>query len=351
MQPEGLTDTADIIWNTQLLSTDAAPVKPLGRKRQIERLHTCLAPMRNGETPLNVWLHGPPGSGKTTVARWVASQTCGSGTRVWIHVNCWQHRTFYSVLQAVIDQLKILRAEAQDANLKLERIRQAFRGRTALIVLDEIDRPMPQDREEIIYGLLGLPKTGLVCIANSLRAFAMLDERAKSRLSPVFVEAPAYSVSEIAEILSERARLALAPHSWSRDFIRRIAEASAGDARAAIQALRQAAAAAEELGRAKLEVRFIDDTLRRWQAIHQEARLATLSEHERIIYQLAVEHAPVGTTQLRQLYAAYCNRHHVQPMARRTFSSYLRRLSGGRLLTVMARSRGPGGAIVRPVSG
>ena len=42
------------------------------------------------------------------------------------------------------------------------------------MILDEIDRPTPTQREEILYGLLGLPNASVVCIANSLEACAAL---------------------------------------------------------------------------------------------------------------------------------------------------------------------------------
>ena len=336
-----------IIWDGKLLSDETVAGKPLGREPQIAELHTCVRPMLQGRRPVNAWLHGSPGSGKTTVARWVVDETCSSPVRIGVYVNCWQHRTLYSVLQAIIDELRILRAEAQDTELKFDRIRQALRGRPAVVILDEIDRPMPSQREEIIYGLLNLPNTGVVCLANSRQALATLDERVRSRLSPAVIEFPAYSDEQVAEILADRARHALMHGSWSPDIIRHIAAAAEGDARMAIQALRQAAASAEQTGSEGIDSQSVHHFLRQWQTVQQEAKLAGLSEHERIIQRLVAEHAPVSTTRLRELYIAHCRKHDLAPMARRTFSKYLSRLSACGILEVARQPAGSGGRIVR----
>jgi Cdc6-like AAA superfamily ATPase len=304
--------------------------------------------MLRGEEPMNAWLYGPPGTGKTTVARSVMDDACGSGSqRIGVHVNCWQHRTLYSVLQAIVDELKVLMSEAQDTNFKFDRIRQVFHDRPAVVILDEIDRPMPSQREEIIYGLLNLPRTGLICIANSTRAFAMLDERVLSRLNPVPIEFIEYSSAEIEEILAGRALRALTPGSWTPDHLKSIAAGAGGDARAAIETLRRVAATAEMKGGERLDTRLIDLYSRQHQAIQRTSRFEALSEHEKIIRELAAQHGPLGTTELRRRYGEYCRPHQLQPVATRTFTKYLSRLSSAGVLRISARPMGAGGRIVQ----
>jgi len=262
------------------------------------------------------------------LARWAVQEACGSASsRVAAYVNCWEHRSLYSVLQATIDQLKILGAEAQDTNIKMDRIRQALRGRPFVVILDEIDRPMPAQREEIIYGLLSLPKGALACIANGTHALATMDERVRSRLSPVVIQLSPYSAKELEAILTDRARRALAPDSWTPAVLRRIVAAANGDARAAIQVLRQAAATAEMSGNAKLTTRLVEQCLRPWRLVQQEARIASLSEHEMILFDQAKQQGPLRASELARRYAACCRSRNIQPMARRTFTKYLSRLS------------------------
>jgi orc1/cdc6 family replication initiation protein len=337
-----------IICNGRLLSDENFDGKPLERETQIGRLRACLRPMLRGEEPMNAWLYGPPGTGKTTVARWVMNDVCASGTRrIGVHVNCWQHRTLYSVLQAIIDELNILMSEAQNTNFKFDRIRRVFHDRPAVIILDEADRPMPSQGEEIIYGLLNLPRTGLICIGNSTRALAMLDERVRSRLNPAPIEFLEYSSAEMETILADRAHRALTPGSWKPDDLKSIAAAAGGDARAAIQMLRRVAAAAEMKGSKRLDTRLVDSYSRQHQAIQRTSRLEALSEHEKIIRELAAQRGPLGTTELRRRYGEYCRRHELQPIAKRTFSKYLSQLAAARILNISLRPMAKGGRIVR----
>jgi Cdc6-like AAA superfamily ATPase len=340
-----------LIEDGNLLSTETVAGEPIGRQAQVEKLRTCLAPMLRGEPALNTWVSGPPGSGKMLLARWATQEACGgAGSRVAAYVNCWEHRSLYSVLQAIIDQLRILGAEAQDTNLKMDRVRQALRGRPFVVILDEIDRPMPIQREEIIYGLLSLPKGALACIANGTQALATMDERVRSRLSPVIICLSPYSAKELEAILIDRARQALAPNSWTPAVLKRIAAAANGDARVAIQVLRQAAASAEMSGNTKLTTCLVEQYLRPWCLVQQESRLACLSEHERILLEQAKQHGPLGASELARRYAACCQGRNIRPMARRTFTKYLGRLSAAGLLETCGQIPGPGGRIVSVIT-
>ena len=338
------------IEDGNLLSPETVAGEPIGRRAEIERLKTSLAPVLRGQPPLNAWVCGPSGCGKTLLAQWAVQATCGSAaTRVGVYVNCWQHRSLHSVLGAIIGQLKILGAEAQDTNVKLDRIRQALRGRPFVVILDEIDRPMPAQREEIIYGLLGLPKCALACIAKGTQALAAMDEGVRSRLSPVVIQLPPYSAEELEAILTDRAERALAPNSWTPVVLKRIAAEANGDARMAIQVLRQAAAAAEMSENAKLTPRLVERCLTPWRLVQQETRLAGLSEHERILFDQAKQHGPLRVSELARRYAASCQSRNIRPMARRTFTKYLGRLSAAGLLETSGQQPGPGGRIVRSI--
>ena len=338
-----------LIEDGHLLSPETAAGEPIGRRVKMEALRTCLAPMLRGQPPLNAWLCGPPGSGKTLLARWAVQEVCGAGARLGVYVNCWQHRSLHSVLGAIIGQLKILGAEAQDTNVKLDRVRQALRGRPFVVILDEIDRPMPAQREEIIYGLLGLPKCALACIANGTQALATMDERVRSRLSPVVIQLSPYSAKELEAILADRAQRALAPDSWTPSVLKRIAAEANGDARLAIQVLRQAAVAAEMSGNTKLTPRLVERCLAPWRLVQQEARLAGLSEHEKILVEQSKKHGPLRSSELARRYAACCQSRNIQPMARRTFTKYLSRLSAAGLLETSNQPQGPGGRIIRSI--
>jgi len=327
-------DRNRLIVDGNLLTAEMITDRLVGRQSEFARLQTCLAPLLAGQPPLNVWLFGPSGSGKTTLAQQAVQDACDARSRIGVYVNCWQHRSLHGVLLGIVEELKIARAEDQDTGVKLSRIREVFRGRPAVIVLDDIDRLMPAHRQDIIYGLLTLPKVGLICIANNTAALATLDEPVRSRLGPVIMELRGHSPGELETILADRARRALAPGTWTNAVLRRIAEVANGDARLAVQILRQTAAAAERAGSPRVNCQFAEGLARQWRAIHEEQRLASLTEHERIIHELAKQHMPLGTTELARLYVEYCRGHGLQPMAGRTFRKYLSRLASAGILAV-----------------
>jgi Cdc6-like AAA superfamily ATPase len=101
---------------------------------------------------------------------------------------------------------------------------------------------------------------------------------------------------------------------------------------------------------AKLTTRFVEQCLRPWRLLHQEARIASLSEHEMILFDQAKQQGPLRASELARRYAACCQSRNIQPMARRTFTKYLSRLSAAGLLDVSGRSPGPGGRIVRAIN-
>ena len=337
-----------LIEDGNLLSPETAGGEPIGRHKESGQLQTCLAPVLRGQPPLNAWLCGPPGSGKTLLSRWAVENTCsGTASRLSAYVNCWQHRSLYGVFQSIIDELKILGAEAQDTNVKMDRIRQSLRERPFVVILDNIDRPMPAQRDEIICGLLSLPNVGLICIANSTQALAAMDAHVRSQLSPVIIELPAYTPQGIEAILTDRARRTLAPDSWTPAILRRIAAASGGDARRAINILRQAAAAAEQAGSSRLDLRLINPLLKQWHVLAEETRLTSVTEHEKMILQVAQTRGLSGTTALAQAYRTECRVRGLPPVAQRTFSKYLSRMTALGLLRVADRPMAQGGRLVR----
>jgi len=337
-----------IIWQAHLLSGEYLPEKVVGREEQKRKLHMCLSPMKNGQAPLNAWLYGPAGTGKTALARSLVNEvSTDSANRFGFYVNCWERRSLYSVVQAIAESMKLLRADAQDTNVKLDRIRQVIKEKPLVVILDDIDRVAPSERERIIYRILGLPHTGVVCIANKKETLPSLEERTRSRLGPIVIAFPRYTPEELAEILLERAKKGLLANTWKKKDLLQIAQASAGDARAGVEVLRHAAVAAESTGKKRIAFRESAEALRtRVQTRHQEM-VSRLSYHERLIYELALEKQPLLTTDLQRIYTSRCLKNGITPVARRTFSKYVKLLGDAGLIRVDERSIGGKGRVVR----
>ena len=348
MQTEVGEQEGKIIWQADFFSDEYLPKDLIGRKEQVGRLQMCLSPMKDGQAPLNTWLYGPAGTGKTAVARVVARAVCESSSSCFaFYTNCWERRSLYSVVQAIAESLKILGADAQDTNVKLDRIRQVVKGRPMVVVLDDIDRIAPSERQRIIHTLFGLPHTGVMCISNRKETLLSLEEGTRSRLSPIVTSFPRYRPKELEGVLFDRARHGLAPNTWNEAVLGQLARSAGGDARTAMQGLRQAAVSAESASRGKLTLGTLPNTFPDSAKTKREEVVSRLSYHEQLIYDLARQNAPVTTTDLRPIYEDRCQKNGITPVARRTFSKYLKMLGDSGLLVVDQRTIPAKGRLVR----
>ena len=111
-----------IIASPDILTEEHVPPNIPGREPQIKELQLCLSPASKRNKPFHAWLHGKPGAGKTVTARFLLSEVQSAFRVKGVYVNCWEHGTFYSVLDKLVLDLRILGADKPDASFKLERL-------------------------------------------------------------------------------------------------------------------------------------------------------------------------------------------------------------------------------------
>ena len=198
----------------------------------------------------------------------------------------------------------------------------------------------------MIYTLLGLPHAGLICISDQKETLLSLEARTQSRLSPIVIAFARYTMSELEQILFERAREGLFTNTWTGGVLRQVAEMAGGDARAGLEALRHAAVGAESMGEKRIALRASADALRARVHTREEEMVQNLSYHERLIYELALEKQPLLTTDLRRVYADRCRKSGITPVARRTFSKYVKLLGDSGLIRVDERCTAGKGRLV-----
>lgn len=91
-----------IILKPEVLDEDYVPAALVARDPQIEELKLCLAPALKGRKPLNAWLYGKPGTGKTVVAKYVLEQLIEQTSVRGIYVNCWEYRTLFAIADKLV---------------------------------------------------------------------------------------------------------------------------------------------------------------------------------------------------------------------------------------------------------
>jgi cell division control protein 6 len=315
-----------IIVNPDLLSEDSIPSGILGRGPQIAQLQFCLAPALKGQRPLHCMVYGTPGTGKTaTVKYFLSNLEHESGIRG-VYVNCWEHNSFYATLDKIVVDLRILRAEKLNTSFKLERFQSFIGDRPFLIILDEIDQLSPKERNSALYNLCNVRNLGLIVICNNKHTLFTFDERVRSRFQPTQIAFEPYSAEDLVCILTRRAEHALHPQSWDRAVLEKISGLSEGDARIAIQTLRNASHHAEAQYKTCIDHL---DVLRGWNSVKglkKSYLLKTLTEHHRLLYEITRKQKQILSGTLWSLYLRECKKKKIKPMAVRTYSLYTNKL-------------------------
>jgi len=314
-----------IVANPDILLEDYVPPDIPAREPHIRELQFALSPALEGEKPVHTWLYGKPGSGKSVTARYILRQIGKEGIEG-LYINCFEYRTFFSVMDRIIRELRLLGAEKLDTAYKLERFTEHVGRKPFILILDEIDRLAKKEREAAIYNLSVLGNVGLILACNSEFVYFGLDERVKSRLNPRRVEFRPYSVDDMVYILRQRAEYALYPNTWDRRILERIAELSEGDARVAIRTLKNACELAEKGGSGRVLPGHIKTGWGKARELKKAYVLNKLTYHHRIFYDLVRKHEGILSGQLWKAYLGVCRDRKIKPVAQRTFCKYIAKL-------------------------
>jgi archaeal cell division control protein 6 len=243
-----------------VLYSDFLPDLLPHRDGQTQFLAECLKPLLSGRAPESVFIHGPAGVGKTSVARFVTRELKENTDIPVIYVNCWQNDTRHAVLTTVSYALGSFAPRRGTATDEIfERVVEGMKkrgGKGVVIVLDEIDRLLLNDGTQLLYDLTRgqtfSGKCGLVMISNDQYIMRKLDERTRSSLNYQDVEYPAYKFEELKDIFSERIKAAFADDGAKpgvNSAVAKFVTEQGGDVRLGLECLLRAGRLADELGK------------------------------------------------------------------------------------------------------
>lgn len=320
-----------LVRETGPLTEDYLPSSLPGRESQYKEVGEYIVSMFKKAKLPNIWLHGPPGTGKTTVIRKALGQMEVQGIRT-AYVNCWSSRTFCSVLEDIFVELRALVGDRREASFKFDRLLRIAREKPLIVVLDEVDQMYLKDRNTALYNFSRLDHSGLICLGQTRQSFFALDQRVISRVNPLFIEFSPYEVEILVEILKIRASESLEPESWCIKDLDIIARASQGDARIAVQALRTAAYLAEKSGSPQIRPDDIAEGVQKCQGLKRKYALNALSEHHRLLYLLVKTAGSINSRDLWKKYLEQAHARKLSPMARRTYNYYKKYLITQRFL-------------------
>ncbi|MEP0825302.1 MAG: AAA family ATPase [Nitrososphaera sp.] len=306
-------DESGILLDESVFDDVFIPERLIGREEHVREIARSLGPAKSGRQITNLFVHGPPGVGKTLVCRRILKEHFADRHA---YVNCWSKRTTHKVLEEILLQLGMVvhgRESASELVKKFERM-----GKKVIVCLDEAD----QLKDHGILYVLARNNSGIVMISNCTGILADVDGRIRSSLCMNELEFKPYTRDEILSILKERASFGFRPSSISENTLSTVSHICNGDARIGLQILRTAAKEAESKGLNAITIEHIKNAARFARKYRLSYLLSKLNEHQKAIYEILKQN---GQMDSGKLFEEYCKRIS-EPVVDRAYRNYMERM-------------------------
>ncbi len=270
---EWLMDEETLFRDENVFTPHYVPADFMHRDSQIQELKLALKPGLRGLNPVNLLLHGPSGTGKTTTVKFIFSQVKEASSKlITVYINCEDFSTPYGIFAKIYEE--IYNASAPSTGKPLEELKEKIfrelkkQNRSIVIALDELDRLfLEKCADKVLVDLLkahstyGYDRIGIIGIMIDDSFIAELDEKARSVFNPNRILFPQYGKSEIHDILSLRVKYGFYDGVVSKDVLENVTEKtlSSGDLRIGIDLLRRSALLAEKDASRKILPKHVDE--------------------------------------------------------------------------------------------
>ena len=261
----GMYDVRAIIQNESALVAEYTPIHSPLREREIREISNALKPLMHRSHGKNLFIHGPPGSGKMTSMKYLLLQITRETRKVLpVYVNCWAYPTPTGVYSKILEALEMpFPRRGMAADEMLSRICQRIDHEdvTILLVLDKVQNLITHREENLFHSVAiannqAHARFGIVSLSAYPEALEHLSMQVKSTLHFSTLEFKEFEQNQIYEILVERAGSALVDGSWSSSILETcafIGKANGGNARLSLEILWKAACHAQERGGHSIE--------------------------------------------------------------------------------------------------
>lgn len=312
------------------------PSRIIHRDSHISALRETIRPLVEGTQGRHAFIHGPTGTGKTCTSRYVSEGIAAEvGSIRSVYINCWEHSSRYAVLFKILESLGSAltahrKGSAPDQLIMM--MRKHLESSGLVVMLDEVDA---LSDFSILYDLILLERVSILMVSNRETALSGVDDRIRSRLSSMEnVHFTIYSRDELIDILRDRADLGIIPDKVPPGLIRRIAESSGGDARAALSMLMVAAEKAESRG-----LETIPDKLPEVGKIPEKDVKEYLNEYQKLLLEIIKSRGEIDSGNLFKELISASSRAGLEKIVDRTFRNYISVLSDKNLVKISGTGR------------
>jgi len=326
-----------MITDARALQPEYVPGELYHRDGEIGAMTNALRPLTDGFSGSDIFVFGPSGTGKTTLARHVVDllqqETLGTTAG---YVNAMSNSTHADALHALARDAGVandLRREGTPASRFLDRL-ESVDGQVIAIV-DEVH---VLEEYRTLQALWEVPNVTLVMVClEEDRLFAEFDDQLRSRLSSArMIHLDRYSEDEMTTILRGRVKAGLQPGVVREDTLRYIADLAAGDARRGIAILRASVEVATREDHDRLDRELVDEAKGAARDAVRESRVRQLDTDKRLLYELVREAGRLDAGTLHERYETQAQ----DPVARSTRRKYLARLEDYELVDSTGEGRG-----------
>lgn len=354
------------------LSEDYTPDEIVGRDEEIERYHTALQPVINGEDPNNIFLYGKTGVGKTAVTRYLLEQLeqdAGSYEvdLTTVELNCEGLTSSYQVAIRLVNHFRGPEDQLSNTGHPMyEVLSQLWDaldevGGTVLIVLDEVDNignddsllyQLPRARSN---GNVSEARVGVIGISNDLAFRENLRPEVKSSLAETNIRFPPYDANELKKVLNQRADVAFYDDALTDDVVPLCAAYGAkdgGDARKALDLLRAAADRARSDDAQTVTRDHVENARRELEREEVMDGIADLADqHKLALYALASlqaeGEAPARSREIYERYTSLCEVSTRESRTARRVRDFLQEIEGLGITTSTRHNDGLSGGQYR----
>ncbi|MEE9525768.1 MAG: AAA family ATPase [Candidatus Woesearchaeota archaeon] len=257
-----LKESESLFRDEVALDYDFLPkILPYREKEQVY-LANSIKPLLQKRNGKNLLIHGPPGIGKTAATRHVLRDLENETDEVYpIYINCWKKNSTFKILTEICDQIGYKFVHNKRADELIEEIKRIINKKTAIFVLDEIDKL--EDLEFLYTILEEIYRKSIFLITNYKSWLGNLDERIKSRLTAELVEFKQYNAEETKGIMKKRLSYAFVPGVWEDAAFDLAAKRTAelADIRSGLYLLKEAGTIAEDKASRKINLDHVKNAI------------------------------------------------------------------------------------------
>jgi len=348
--PEGLDEIfrrakqgKALFIDREALSPEYIPSHLPFRDAQTNAVAQILAPILRGSKPSNLLLYGKTGTGKTAVTNYVLSRLKAEANTpdlVLAYVNTrladGEYRTLADFARHLdLPKERQIPLTGLAIGEVIARITENIKSnkKKVILVLDEIDYLVRLFGDDILYAFtrsgerLSPGFLAMVGISNDLKFKEGLDPRVLSSLSEEELVFPPYTVEELREILSERAKVAFRPSVASQAAINlcaAMAGSEHGDARRAIDLLRIAGEVAEREGLTQIDDYCIRKASDKMETDRVDEAIRSLPiQNKAILLAVSMFEGGTNTGELYISYSNLCRKMGIETLTQRRVSGIL----------------------------